>query len=95
MDQESSTIQVNIQNNFLKIEFLAATIDTKLYLKEERLYEAFRVFDKDNSGKISSDEIKKVLHSETKEDDDNIEKMMKQIDINGDGEVRNFSNILD
>ncbi len=27
-------------------EFLAATIDTNTYLKEERLYEAFKIFDK-------------------------------------------------
>jgi len=68
-------------------EFLAASIDTNLYLKEERLYEAFRIFDKDGSGKISADEIKKVLQTETKEDLDSIDKMMKQVDINGDGEI--------
>ena len=66
---------------------MAATIDTNLYLKEERLYEAFRIFDKDGSGKISADEIKKVLKTEVKEDLDSIDQMMKQIDINGDGEV--------
>lgn len=69
------------------IEFLAATIDTNLYLKEERLYEAFRIFDKDGSGKISADEIKKVLKTEVKEDLDGIDQMMKSVDINGDGEV--------
>ncbi len=32
------------------------------------------------------DEIKKVLHTEGKEEE-NVEDMMKTIDINGDGEV--------
>jgi len=74
---------------------LAATIDTNLYLKEERLYEAFRIFDKDGSGKISADEIKKVLKTEVKEDLDSIDQMMKQIDINGDGEVKLLFYYLD
>jgi len=33
-------------------EFLAANIDHRIYLKNERLYEAFRRFYKDNSRKI-------------------------------------------
>lgn len=74
---------------------MAATIDTNLYLKEERLYEAFRIFDKDGSGKISADEIKKVLKTEVKEDLDSIDQMMKQIDINGDGEVKLLFYYLD
>jgi hypothetical protein len=44
MDLELLTILVLL--NYLYKEFLAATIDTSLYLKEERLYEAFRIFDK-------------------------------------------------
>lgn len=66
-------------------EFLAATIDQKTYLKEDRLYEAFRAFDKDNSGKISLDEIRHILQegSET----DNLQNLISNFDINGDGEI--------
>jgi calcium-dependent protein kinase len=39
-------------------EFLAATIDKSLYLQEEKLIQAFKVLDKDSSGKISLKEIK-------------------------------------
>jgi calcium-dependent protein kinase len=42
-------------------EFLAATLDRNIYLQEENLWNAFRVFDRDNSGKITADELKQVL----------------------------------
>jgi len=67
-------------------EFLAATIDKKVYLKEERLYEAFKAFDTDSSGKISSQEIIKIMKAD-KSDADAIENMVKKFDINGDGEI--------
>jgi calcium-dependent protein kinase len=65
-------------------EFLAATMDQKVYLKEERLYEAFRAFDKDGSGKISIDEVKSVMKGE---DVKKIEDMIHKYDQNGDGEI--------
>lgn len=34
-----------------------------MYLKEERLYAAFRLFDKDSSGTISIEELKAALGS--------------------------------
>ena len=65
-------------------EFLAATIDQKVYLKEERLYEAFKAFDKDGSGKISSEEIKSIMQAD---DAAKIEDLIKNFDANGDGEI--------
>jgi len=67
-------------------EFLAASIDQKVYLKEERLYEAFRAFDKDGSGKISIEEIKAVMKG-SEEEVAKIEELIKQNDANGDGEI--------
>lgn len=86
IDTDGSGV-INYTGKFFLIllEFLAATMDTKVYLKEERLYEAFRLFDKDGSGKISAGEIRKVLQTEGNNDD--IDDIIKQIDINGDGEV--------
>jgi BarA-like signal transduction histidine kinase len=45
----------------LIIEFLAATIDTSVYLKEERLYEAFRLFDKVLFPLINRTEAEKLV----------------------------------
>jgi calcium-dependent protein kinase len=67
-------------------EFLAATIDQKVYLKEERLYEAFKAFDKDGSGKISVDEIKTILKGDENENK-KFEELVKTFDTNGDGEI--------
>ena len=36
-------------------------MDKNVYLKEEKLYGAFKLFDKDNDGCISIDELKEVL----------------------------------
>ena len=48
--------------------------------------EAFRVFDKDNSGTISAEEIRVVLSKCGEEvDDSEIEDMIKQADVDGDG----------
>lgn len=55
---------------------------------EEELLLAFQVFDKDNSGTISSDELKQVMSALspglTEED---LEEMVKEVDQDGDGEV--------
>merc|ERR1712154_491592 len=42
-------------------EFLAATLDKRLYLQEDVCWSAFRVFDCNGDGKISPEELKFVL----------------------------------
>ena len=67
-------------------EFLAATIQRVNYLKNERLYEAFCMFDKDKSGKITKDELLRALKAE-KSQEKEIEKYIKAVDKNGDGKI--------
>ena len=67
-------------------EFLAATLDKKTYLKKERLFEAFCVFDKDNSGHISKQEIMEVLKTEKSQEKEK-DKYIKAADKNGDGVI--------
>lgn len=67
-------------------EFLASTIDKKIYLKEEKLYEAFKTFDKDGSGKISLEEVKQILKVNN-DDSKSIEEMVKSFDVDNDGEI--------
>jgi len=54
----------------------------------EGLKEAFAVFDRDGSGKISSRELKQAMSSlGEKLNDDEIAEMIKEADKNGDGEI--------
>jgi calcium-dependent protein kinase len=60
-------------------EFVMATMN-------DRLRAAFRLFDKDGSGAISPDEIKAALGI-GEQDNANLNKLLKEIDENGDGEI--------
>merc|ERR1719443_1769930 len=42
-------------------EFLAATLDKRTAIREEVVWDAFRVFDLDGNGRITKDELLKVL----------------------------------
>ena len=44
-------------------EFIAATIDARIYLRDDYVRTAFDMFDKDGSGTISKSEVKQMLHS--------------------------------
>ena len=80
------SIDVNKNSRIDYTEFLAATISEKNYIKKERLFEAFCILDKDNNGKISKEELMEVLKTE-KDQEKEIEKYIKTVDINGDGTI--------
>lgn len=42
-------------------EFIMATMNEKKNISEEKLMSAFKIFDKDDNGTISADEIREVL----------------------------------
>ena len=42
-------------------EFLAATIDQTVFLRDDYLKTAFKMFDKDGSGKIDNEEVVALL----------------------------------
>ena len=67
-------------------EFLASTLEKKSYLKNERLFETFSMFDKDNSGTITKEEIINALKAE-KSQEKEIEKYINAVDKNGDGKI--------
>ena len=70
-------------------EFLRATVDTESILTEKNLQFAFNFFDKDNSGKLSAEEVKSVLGviSTEKDGGDIVKSIISEVDINGDGEI--------
>lgn len=72
------------------MEFLAATIDKKLYNQREVCWRAFKMFDRDGNGRISIAEFSKVLQDDSVQRNfgpDKIAEMVKEFDTNGDGEI--------
>merc|ERR1712176_301778 len=70
-------------------EFLAATLDKRLYLQEDVCWSAFRLFDRNGDGKISQEELKHVLQSDDVADVAGAEAIakLKEVDGNGDGMI--------
>ena len=53
----------------------------------ERLQAAFKLFDKDGSGSISSEEVKELLSQGQNIDDRVWEEVIKEVDNDGNGEI--------
>lgn len=68
-------------------EFVVATMNEKNLLSNNKLHTAFKMFDKDGGGSISTDEIKQVLSFGQNLDEDTVNKIIAQVDANGDGEI--------
>lgn len=68
-------------------EFITATIDWQKHLSQDMLEKAFNVFDIDKSGSISIREIKQFLGVEDEDEDDMWCVILKEADLNGDGEI--------
>lgn len=45
-------------------EFIAATINENIFMREDYMKSAFDMFDKDGSGKIDKDELKMLLQGD-------------------------------
>ena len=67
-------------------EFIAATIETANYYRQERLLEAFENFDKDGSGQISKSELLETLKAEKCQEKE-VEKFIKAVDKDGNGKI--------
>lgn len=66
-------------------EFVMATMHEKDLITNTKLKAAFHLFDKDNSGAISPDEIRTVLGLDSS--DKQLNELIAEIDENGDGEI--------
>ena len=76
-------------NNSQKIEyteFISAAIENNEFLKEEKLYDVFKILDKDKNGKITKKELKKALNDEDIDEED-LNQFITKFDLNGDGEI--------
>lgn len=77
------------RNGFIDYtEFIAGCLQSHNYLKENHLKTAFAYYDKDSNGNISLEELKQCLQTEELTlPDVAIEKLMKEVDSNKDGNV--------
>ena len=88
-----NSIDVDKNGKIDYTEFLAATMETQMYLKEEKLYEAFSNFDLDGRGRITKEELMSVLKAESNQEGE-IENIIKSVDKNGEGSI-NYQEFLD
>ena len=70
-------------------EFISAMMEQNMYCEEEQLINTFKMLDKDNSGKISKEEIKKALNNE-KIREKELQNFIKKFDLDGNGEIDYF-----
>mmetsp|Transcript_106484 Transcript_106484/g.168138 ORF Transcript_106484/g.168138 Transcript_106484/m.168138 type:complete len:513 (-) Transcript_106484:85-1623(-) len=71
-------------------EFLAATLDKKVYMAEDVCWQAFRIFDRNGDGKIDKKEIANVLNSDSDVQGaaaKDLAEIIQELDKNGDGEI--------
>ena len=69
-------------------EFLIANIDVNKLVQEEKLKEAFGLFDQDQSGSITIDEIKKILGVNASDiSDTEWSQILNEVDEDGNGEI--------
>merc|ERR1719453_1017300 len=68
-------------------EFVVATLNEKNLLSGNKLQTAFKMFDKDGGGTISTEEIREVLSVGQNLSEDIVNQIIKQVDENGDGEI--------
>jgi calcium-dependent protein kinase len=68
-------------------EFITATVDYRNVVKQEHIYEAFRNFDSDKSGKLSLKELAEVIKPQTEDDVEYLKSLFKKYDVNNDGEI--------
>ena len=78
----------NDNNGFIEYEeFLSASLNKEKLLTDENLLQVFQLFDKDSSGKVTANEIKVILSGDAVVSDEVWNKIMNDIDCNGDGEM--------
>ena len=76
-------------------EFVTATMSKNRLFSVENLRAAFKLFDKDNSGTITADEIKEVIGSQLAEEQVWAD-LLRQADSDGNGEIdiEEFINLM-
>ena len=56
-------------------------------LSQKKLQMAFKMFDKDGGGTITIDEIQEAINFDNSLSEEDLLKIAKEVDVNGDGEI--------
>lgn len=74
-------------------EFVASSLATQSELSSQDILHAFRVFDRDDSGYITADNLRESLQTNEGE---YINRLIQEADVAGDGQIsfREFRNLL-
>jgi len=84
------SVDMNGSGSLDYTEFLAASMEKKLYMQRDVCWNAFRTFDLNGDGKITRDELSQVLNGnsvKTTLGEDKIESLIREVDQDGDGEI--------
>ena len=85
-DKVFDSIDTNENGYIDYTEFLAFMLDESFYMNEDKLNEAFKVFDPDDNGLITVENIKKLLNIEDK-DSEILNEFIKDNDKDGNGKI--------
>lgn len=78
-------VDVNKSGSIDYTEFLAATLEAHISIEEDRIREAFQVFDRSNTGYISRDDLRQILGKNT--DPSYVESLINGADRNNDNQI--------
>jgi calcium-dependent protein kinase len=79
------SVDTGDDNEIYYLEFLAATIEARGRITEERLADAFDRLDSDDSGYISRENFRSILGNDYSEE--KVDQFLKEADENGDGVI--------
>ena len=87
-------VDIDHNNQIDYTEFLAANLDEQIYLKKEKLKEAFRIFDINDNGAIKREDIIRVMKLENLPNKNEIaDNIIEENDFDKDGKI-NFSDFV-
>merc|ERR1740123_379601 len=88
LDDILKAVDCNGSGHLDYTEFLATMIDQKVYIQRDVCWAAFRTFDLDGDGRITKEELGKVLNGNNVVEAlgaERIDRMIREVDSNGDG----------
>jgi len=85
IDELFQNVDVNESGSIDYTEFLAATLEAHGSVEEERIREAFQVFDRTNTGDITKEDLRKILGKDA--DPRYVESLIDEADANKDGKI--------